>query len=59
MTDSFSSLSRGLIEAVDAHPQLTGLVLLGSASEVAAARRDEWSDHDFFAIIAPGAAWHM
>jgi hypothetical protein len=29
-------------------------VLLGSASDEAAARRDEWSDHDFFALIASG-----
>lgn len=55
MSDRFEALSRGLADAVSAHPQLTGLVLLGSSSEVAAARRDEWSDHDFFAIIEPGA----
>ncbi len=57
MSDRFEALSRGLADAVSAHPQLTGLVLLGSSSssEAAAARRDEWSDHDFFAIIEPGS----
>ena len=29
-------------------------MLLGSASDDAAARRDEWSDHDFFALIEAG-----
>ncbi len=55
MTGRFEALSRGLAEAVEAHPHLTGLVLLGSSSDIAAARRDEWSDHDFFAIVEPGA----
>lgn len=53
--ETFTRLSDGLSAAVAAHPQLTGLVLFGSSSEVAAARRDEWSDHDFFAIIEPGS----
>jgi hypothetical protein len=50
----FSALSRGLAAGVEAHGDLIGLVLLGSASEEAAHRRDEWSDHDFFALIADG-----
>ena len=29
-------------------------MLLGSASDEAAARRDEWSDHDFFALVEAG-----
>jgi hypothetical protein len=31
-----------------------GLVLLGSAAPAAEARRDEWSDHDFFMLARPG-----
>jgi len=50
----FDALSRGLIEGVRSHPDLLGLALLGSASDAGAARRDEWSDHDFFAIIRDG-----
>ncbi|WES64314.1 hypothetical protein P0L94_17835 [Microbacter sp. GSS18] len=54
--ERFASLSRGLAQGVAQHPDLIGLALLGSASDDAAARRDEWSDHDFFAIIADGRA---
>jgi hypothetical protein len=53
---SFEQLSAGLADGVRAHSGLFGLVLLGSASDEAAARRDEWSDHDFFALIEPGRA---
>lgn len=52
--DRFEFLSAGLIDGVQAHDGLFGLVLLGSASEEAAGRRDEWSDHDFFALVEPG-----
>ncbi|MDQ0615533.1 hypothetical protein QF046_003174 [Microbacterium sp. W4I4] len=51
---AYEALSRGLAEAVLSHDDLIGLVLLGSASEEARERRDEWSDHDFFAVIAEG-----
>jgi hypothetical protein len=54
--ESFERLSAGLADGVRARPGLFGLVLLGSASDEAAARRDEWSDHDFFALIEPGRA---
>lgn len=37
-----------------AQPDFAGIVLLGSASDEAADRRDEWSDHDFFAITRAG-----
>ncbi|WP_442576810.1 hypothetical protein ACSBPH_06680 [Microbacterium sp. F51-2R] len=50
----FDTLSAGLADAVRAHPDFAGIVLLGSASEDAADRRDEWSDHDFFAITREG-----
>lgn len=32
-----------------------GLVLLGSSSDAAEHRRDEWSDHDFFMLARPGS----
>ncbi len=50
----FESLSSGITEGVRAGDGLFGLVLLGSASRAGAERRDEWSDHDFFALIEPG-----
>jgi hypothetical protein len=50
----FAALSTGLAAGVRDRDDLIGLVLLGSASEDASARRDEWSDHDFFALIADG-----
>lgn len=52
--DRFDALSDGLARGVRDHDDLIGLVLLGSASDAARARRDEWSDHDFFALIAQG-----
>jgi hypothetical protein len=52
--ESFEGLSAGLSDGVRARDGLFGLVLLGSASEDGAERRDEWSDHDFFALIEPG-----
>ncbi|WP_243229774.1 hypothetical protein [Microbacterium sp. CIAB417] len=56
MTDPrrYDALSRGLAEGVAATPGMLGLVLLGSASDDARFRRDEWSDHDFFAVVEPG-----
>lgn len=55
----FDALSVGLADGVRTHPGLVGLVLLGSASDEASARRDEWSDHDFFALIEPGRGAEM
>ncbi|MDE0546130.1 hypothetical protein [Microbacterium sp. C7(2022)] len=52
--ERFDALSAGLASGVRAHEGLIGLALLGSASDEAAHRRDEWSDHDFFALIAEG-----
>ncbi|MDY0908791.1 hypothetical protein [Microbacterium sp. CFBP9034] len=52
--ERFDALSRGLAEGVRARDGLIGLVLLGSASDEASHRRDEWSDHDFFAITEAG-----
>jgi hypothetical protein len=53
--ERFAQLSAGLAAGVRSREGLVGLVLLGSASDEAEARRDEWSDHDFFAIAEPGA----
>jgi len=52
--ERFDALSAGLAEGVRARDGLIGLVLLGSASDEAFGRRDEWSDHDFFAIVEDG-----
>ena len=52
--ERFAELSDGLAEGVRGRDGLIGLVLLGSASEAGAVRRDEWSDHDFFALIEAG-----
>lgn len=54
--DDFEVLTSSLAVAVRRHPALRGLALLGSSSREAASRRDEWSDHDFFAIATSGAA---
>ncbi|AXG14494.1 hypothetical protein [Intrasporangium calvum] len=52
--ERFEELSRGLAEGVRTRDGLIGLVLLGSSSDEARHRRDEWSDHDFFALTAAG-----
>lgn len=52
--ERFEELSAGLARGVRARPEFAGIVLLGSASDDAAGRRDEWSDHDFFAITREG-----
>lgn len=52
--EAFQALSAGLADGVRSREGMFGLVLLGSASRDGAARRDEWSDHDFFALIEPG-----
>jgi hypothetical protein len=50
----FEELSRALIAGVREREGLIGLLMLGSASDEGAARRDEWSDHDFFALTEAG-----
>ncbi|WP_243074164.1 hypothetical protein [Microbacterium sp. SS28] len=52
--ERFEELSAGLARGVRERPEFAGIVLLGSASDDATARRDEWSDHDFFAITREG-----
>jgi hypothetical protein len=53
VTGEFERRSEALADV--ARERFAGLVLLGSASPAAAARRDEWSDHDFFMLAAPGS----
>lgn len=48
--DTYTDLLRDAAQRV---PGVRSLVLLGSASEEARARRDEWSDHDFYAVLEP------
>lgn len=52
--ERFDELSAGLADGVRQREGLIGLVLLGSASDEARERRDEWSDHDFFALTEAG-----
>lgn len=52
--ERFAAISDGLAQGVRSTDELLGLVLLGSASNAGESRRDGWSDHDFFAIAAPG-----
>ena len=49
----FLDYSRSLTEACLAHPEIIGLVLVGSAAETE--RVDKWSDHDFFVITPSGS----
>ncbi|MBI3429190.1 MAG: hypothetical protein HY050_03845 [Actinobacteria bacterium] len=49
----FLDYSRSLTEACIAHPEIIGLVLVGSAAETE--RVDIWSDHDFFVITPSGS----
>ncbi|MBO9553189.1 hypothetical protein [Cellulomonas sp.] len=53
MAPTFDERTDALARAARSQPGVVGLVLLGSAAE--AHRRDEWSDHDFFVVAAPGA----
>lgn len=52
--ERFDALSVALTTAVREREGLIGLLLLGSASDEARDRRDEWSDHDFFALSKAG-----
>ncbi len=52
--ERFDTLSAALATSVREREGLIGLVLLGSASDEARSRRDEWSDHDFFTLAEAG-----
>ncbi|WP_194410042.1 hypothetical protein [Microbacterium cremeum] len=53
-SERFDAMSAALATSVGEREGLIGLVLLGSASDEARGRRDEWSDHDFFTLIETG-----
>ncbi len=50
--DAFLDYSQRLAAGAEAHPDVVGLVLVGSAADTD--RVDEWSDHDFFLIVKDG-----
>ena len=50
--DAFIEYSDRLAANAQAHPDVVGLVLVGSAADTA--RVDEWSDHDFFLVVKEG-----
>ena len=50
----FLEYSDRLAASAAAHPDVLGLVLVGSAADTG--RVDEWSDHDFFLIVKDGLA---
>lgn len=49
----FLEYSDELARSASEHPDVLGLVLVGSAADTS--RVDEWSDHDFFLIVKIGA----
>jgi hypothetical protein len=50
---NFIEYSESLAQSAWAHPEVLGLVLVGSAADTR--RVDEWSDHDFFLVVKAGA----
>jgi hypothetical protein len=52
---AFARRTAALADVARSRDGFAGLVLLGSSSDAAAHRRDEWSDHDFFMLAHPGA----
>jgi lincosamide nucleotidyltransferase B/F len=48
----YTHYTEQLIRTAQADPDVIGLVACGSMA--AAHRRDQWSDHDFFWVVAPG-----
>jgi len=51
--DEHQAFLRALVDRVARDPRVVGVVALGSSSDPAAV--DEWSDHDVFLVVAPGA----
>ena len=52
--EAFLEYSDRLAANAQAHPDVVGLVMVGSAAQTS--RADEWSDHDFFLIVKDGTA---
>ncbi|MFW5771775.1 MAG: hypothetical protein ACOCZH_00525 [Phototrophicaceae bacterium] len=55
-TEAYENWTHQLVASAQADPDVVGLVALGSMAN--AARRDNWSDHDFFVITRPGRQEH-
>lgn len=51
--DEHQAFLRALVERVAQDSRVVGVVALGSSSDPAAV--DEWSDHDLFLVVVPGA----
>jgi len=52
--DAYRAFTSELVARLDARPEVLGLVAVGSMAEQEYAP-DEWSDHDFYVIVRPGA----
>ena len=50
--ERFADYSSRLIQSAESDSSVLGLVLVGSTAETL--RVDEWSDHDFFLVVADG-----
>ena len=50
---AYDEVTEALRSALAARPEVLGLILLGSTAD--RSLRDEWSDHDFWVIVEPGA----
>ncbi|GEM46585.1 hypothetical protein [Deinococcus cellulosilyticus] len=55
--EEFQAFKERLAARTAEHPDLIGLVFLGSASD--SSRQDRWSDHDFFLISKEGLQQHF
>lgn len=51
--EEYLAYSEALAALATEHPDVLGLVLVGSAADTA--RVDEWSDHDFFLVVKVGS----
>ena len=55
--EEFLDYSHELSVSAEQHPDVLGLVLVGSAADTS--RVDEWSDHDFFLVVKVGCGEAM
>lgn len=49
---AYENFTAKLLDTVRSDPDMLGIVFAGSTA--AAARRDQWSDHDFLLVVKPG-----
>jgi hypothetical protein len=52
MSQTYLDFQNSLIQNLCEHPDVLGLVFLGSSADTT--RADEWSDHDFFVVTHSG-----